>query len=197
MTGEVWKNEHPFRLALNKAPSEVSESGAALAPDMEVPVSKMEDSFEAHYQASLKTAKDPDGGPFPAYPSGKSWDEASGMTRSGKKFYHNVISGAELAALLHGRFLKVMRFSSFGSHTARSSHEPHTPGGTMVDVGVAVSPENRSPFSDVFLIFIFFEITEMCKNVDDCIESDCGDKGLCKDLCNPVGVTVCRGAKRS
>merc|ERR1712136_282324 len=62
-----------------------------------VPVSKMEESIEAHYQASLKTAKDPDGGPYPAYPSGKSWDEASGKTGSGKKFYHNVISGADFA----------------------------------------------------------------------------------------------------
>ena len=73
------------------------ESGAALAQDMGVSVSKMEESIEAHYQASLKTAKDLDGGPYPAYPSGKSWDEASGKTGSGKKFYHNVISGAEFA----------------------------------------------------------------------------------------------------
>ena len=35
--------------------------------------------------------KDPDGGPFPAYPSGKTWDEASGKTGSGKKFFHNII----------------------------------------------------------------------------------------------------------
>merc|ERR1712136_386970 len=62
-----------------------------------VPVSKMEETIEAHYQASLKTAKDPVGGSYPAYPSGKSWDEASGKTGSGKKFYHNVISGADFA----------------------------------------------------------------------------------------------------
>merc|ERR1712136_677436 len=114
VTGEMWKNKPPFRLALNKAASDeiawhckhytgrgvmkFYESGAALALDMGVPVSKMEESIEAHYQASLKTAKDPDGGPYPAYPSGKSWDEASGKTGSGKKFYHNVISGAEFAA---------------------------------------------------------------------------------------------------
>ena len=61
------------------------ESGAALAQDMGVPVSKMEESIEAHDQASLRTAADPDGGPYPAYPSGKSWDEASGKTVSGKK----------------------------------------------------------------------------------------------------------------
>ena len=70
------------------------ESGTALAVDMRVLVSKMEESIEAHYQASWKTAQDPDGGPFSACPSGKSWDEASGKTGSGKKFYHNVISGA-------------------------------------------------------------------------------------------------------
>merc|ERR1719383_79528 len=113
VTGEMWKNKPPFRLALNKAASDeiawhckhytgrgvmkFYESGAALAQDMGVPVSKMEESIEAHYQASLKAAADPDGGPYPAYPSGKSWDEASGKTGSGKKFYHNVISGAEFA----------------------------------------------------------------------------------------------------
>ena len=51
------------------------ESGATLAVIMGVTVSKMQDSIEAHIQASLKTAQDPDGGLFPAYPSGKSWDE--------------------------------------------------------------------------------------------------------------------------
>merc|ERR1711868_91945 len=113
VTGEMWKNKPPFRLALNKAASDeiawhckhytgrgvmkFYESGAALAQDMGVSVSKMEESIEAHYQASLKTAEDPDGGPYPAYPSGKSWDEASGKTGSGKKFYPNVISGADFA----------------------------------------------------------------------------------------------------
>merc|ERR1719453_733249 len=43
-------------------------------------------------------AKDPDGGPWPAYPSGKSWDDASGPTGSGKKFYHNVLPGDKFAA---------------------------------------------------------------------------------------------------
>ena len=48
------------------------ESGGPLAADMGVPVSKMEESIAAHYHPSLRTAQDPDGGPFPAYPSGKS-----------------------------------------------------------------------------------------------------------------------------
>ena len=63
-----------------------------------MPVSKMEESIETHYQASLKTAEDPDGGPYPAYPSGKSWDEVPGQTGSGKKFHRNVISGAVFTA---------------------------------------------------------------------------------------------------
>merc|ERR1712048_1434492 len=50
-----------------------------------------------HYQAAKKTEKDPDGGPYPAYPSGKSWDEPSGKTGSGKKFYHNIIPGSSVA----------------------------------------------------------------------------------------------------
>ena len=64
----------------------------------ESPVSKMTDSIEAQYQASLKSAKDPDGEPYPAFASKKSWNEVSGKTGSGKKFYHNVISGADFAA---------------------------------------------------------------------------------------------------
>ena len=52
-----------------------------------------EATHETHYQAAKKTENDPDGGPWPAYPSGKSWDEASGKTGAGKKFYHNTIPG--------------------------------------------------------------------------------------------------------
>merc|ERR1712050_533245 len=44
-----------------------------------------------------KTEKDPDGGSWPAYPSGKSWDEPSGKTGSGKKFFHNYIPGSAVA----------------------------------------------------------------------------------------------------
>ena len=66
------------------------ESGATLAVNMEVTVSKLQDSIEAHIQASLKTAQDPDGGLFPVYLSGKSRDEVSGKTGSGKKFYHTL-----------------------------------------------------------------------------------------------------------
>ena len=114
VTREIWNNNPPFRLALNKATSDdiawqckhytgrgvmkLHESGTALAEGMGVPVSKMPDSIEAFCQASLKTSKDLDGGSYPSYPSGKSWYEASGKTGSGKKFYHNVISGADFTA---------------------------------------------------------------------------------------------------
>ena len=65
MTGELWKIEPPFRLALNRAASDdivwhckhypgrgensFYESGAASAEDVGVPVSKMEELIEAYY----------------------------------------------------------------------------------------------------------------------------------------------------
>merc|ERR1740139_2131051 len=61
---------------------------------MGISVSVLEQTHDVHYQAAKKTEKDPDGGSFPAYPSGKSWDEPSGKTGSGKKFYHNIIPGS-------------------------------------------------------------------------------------------------------
>ena len=48
------------------------ESGAALTEDLGVPFSTMQDSIEAHHAASLETAKDLDGGPYPACSTGKS-----------------------------------------------------------------------------------------------------------------------------
>jgi succinate dehydrogenase/fumarate reductase flavoprotein subunit len=63
---------------------------------MGVPLSTLEKAHQQHYEAAKKTEKDPDGGPFPAYPSGKSWDEASGKTGAAKKFYHNIIDGAKV-----------------------------------------------------------------------------------------------------
>merc|ERR1712039_836416 len=114
VTGEMWKNKPPFRLCLNKAASDeimwhckhytgrgvmkYYANGADLAKDMGVPVSVLEETHEAHYQAAKKMEKDPDGGSWPAYPSGKSWDEASGKTGSGKKFYHNIIPGSAVKA---------------------------------------------------------------------------------------------------
>merc|ERR1719328_990667 len=93
VTGEMWKNKPPFRLCLNKAASDeiiwhckhytgrgvmkFFASGEALAQEMGIPVSTLEQTHDDHYQAAKKTEKDPDGGSFPAYPSGKSWDAAS------------------------------------------------------------------------------------------------------------------------
>merc|ERR1719401_3016202 len=73
------------------------QTGAALAKDMGVDLAVLEKTHSEHYAAAKKTEKDPDGGPHPAYPTGKSWDEASGKTGSGKKFYHNVIPGSAVS----------------------------------------------------------------------------------------------------
>merc|ERR1712156_560537 len=113
VTGEMWKNKPPFRLCLNKAASDeiiwhakhytgrgvmkYYSSGEEPAKDMGVPLQTLVDSHEAHFQAAKKQEKDPEGGPYPAYPSGKTWDEASGKTGSGKKFYHNIIPGSAVA----------------------------------------------------------------------------------------------------
>merc|ERR1711920_325397 len=113
VTGEMWKNKPPFRLCLNKAASDeiiwhakhytgrgvmkYYSSGAELAKDMGVTLQTLIDTHEQHYQAAKKQEKDPDGGSFPAYPSGKTWDEPSGKTGSGKKFFHNIIPGSAVA----------------------------------------------------------------------------------------------------
>ena len=90
--------ENQFRLAASDEIARQRKHGLMKlfesAADMGGSESKREDSIEA--QASQKT--DPDGGPYPASPSGKSWEEASGKTGLGEKFYHKVISGAHFAA---------------------------------------------------------------------------------------------------
>merc|ERR1719236_126583 len=81
VTGEMWKSKPPFRLVLNKKASDeiiwhckhytgrgvmkYYQTGADLAKDMGVPVAKLEAAHEAHYQASQKAAKDPEGGAWP------------------------------------------------------------------------------------------------------------------------------------
>merc|ERR1719217_378196 len=112
VTGEMWKNKPPFRLCLNKKAGEeiiwhckhytgrgvmkFYNTGADLAKDMGVTLQTLIDTHDQHFEAAQKTAKDPDGGSWPAYPSGKSWDEPSGKTGSGKKFYHNIIEGKDV-----------------------------------------------------------------------------------------------------
>merc|ERR1711988_2072390 len=61
-----------------------------------VPLQTLIDEHDQHFEAAKKTEKDPDGGSYPAYPSGKSWDARSGPTGSGKKFYHNIIQGSDV-----------------------------------------------------------------------------------------------------
>ena len=110
VTGEMWKNKPPFRLALNKAASDefawhckhytgrgtmkFYESGSALAQDMGVPVSKMEETVEAHYQTSLK----PSGSRRRTIPSVPEWKVLGRGFRQDKKLYHFVISGADFTA---------------------------------------------------------------------------------------------------
>merc|ERR1712048_212411 len=112
VTGEMWKNKPPFRLCLNKLASDeiiwhckhytgrgvmkFYPSGNDLARDMGIDVNVLVKTHDAHFEAAKKTEKDPNGGSWPAYPSGKSWDEASGKTGSGKKFYHNIIPGSQV-----------------------------------------------------------------------------------------------------
>lgn len=113
VTGEMWKNKGPFRLVLNKAASDeiiwhckhytgrgvmkFYESGKAFAQDMNVPLKTLEDTHQYHYEVAKKQEADPEGGPWPAYPSGKSWDEPSGLTGAGKKFFHNTLPGHAVA----------------------------------------------------------------------------------------------------
>merc|ERR1711861_8019 len=73
------------------------KNGEEFAKDMGVPLQTLVDAHEGHYQAAKKQEKDPDGGSYPAYPSGKTWDEPSGKTGSGKKFFHNIIPGSAVA----------------------------------------------------------------------------------------------------
>jgi flavocytochrome c len=114
VTGEMWKNKPPFRLCLNKAASDeiiwhckhytgrgvmkFYANGGELAKDMGVPLQTLIEEHDQHFEAAKKTEKDPDGGSYPAYPSGKSWDARSGPTGSGKKFYHNIIPGSAVAS---------------------------------------------------------------------------------------------------
>jgi len=117
VTGEMWKNKPPFRLCLNKAASDeiiwhckhytgrgvmkFYESGAALAQDMGIPVSVLEETHEQHYQAAKKMEKDPNGGSWPAYPSGKSWgaERQDGVRQKVLPQHHSWLCG-KVGALL-------------------------------------------------------------------------------------------------
>merc|ERR1712061_777584 len=77
VTGEMWKNKAPFRLALNKAASDeiawhckhytgrgvmkFYQDGEALAKDMGVSLATLEETHEQHFLSAKKAEKDPDG----------------------------------------------------------------------------------------------------------------------------------------
>merc|ERR1711985_74211 len=112
VTGEMWKNKPPFHLTLNNAAAtemiwhakhytgrgvmKYYENGRAFAKDIGVDVQVLVDEHQRHFEAGKKMEKDPEGGPFPAYPSGKCWDEPSGKTGSCKKFYANLLEGSKV-----------------------------------------------------------------------------------------------------
>jgi len=113
VTGEIWKNKGPFRLILNsKASKEIEwhckhykgrglmkeyNSGEELAKDMGISGGVLETTFRDYNLVAEKQTKDPNGGPFDAYPTGKSWD------KWGKKFYHN--TPIEMADSFHVAFI--------------------------------------------------------------------------------------------
>ena len=86
--GKMWKNKPSDEIAWHckhcteRGVMKLHESGTALAEGMGVPVSKMEELIAAHCQTFLKTVKDPDRDPYPAYPSSKSWYKAEARQRS-------------------------------------------------------------------------------------------------------------------
>lgn len=100
VTGEIWKNKGPYRLVLNtKASKEIEwhckhykgrglmkefASGADLAKEIGIPPQDLAELFKDYNAVAEKQTKQPEAGPYEAYPSGKSWD------KYGKKFYHNV-----------------------------------------------------------------------------------------------------------
>lgn len=112
VTGEMWKSKPPYRLILNKAASEeimwhckhytgrgvmkFYQTGEELCKDMGIELSTLEATHQQHFEAAKKQEKDPEGGPYTAYPSGKTWDEPSGKTGVGKKFFHNIIEGSKV-----------------------------------------------------------------------------------------------------
>ncbi|KAF4691509.1 hypothetical protein FOZ60_015371 [Perkinsus olseni] len=97
VSNTMFKNKGPFRLVLNsKSAQEIHwhcehykgrgvmkefATGAALAAEMGIPTSKLEQTFKTYNEVMQKQIKDPDGGPYDAYPSGKTHDPF------GKKFF--------------------------------------------------------------------------------------------------------------
>ena len=99
VTGEMWKNQGPFRLVLNSKASKEIEwhckhykgrglmiqvvGGAALAKEIGCKIDAISDTFTEYNQVAGKQEKEPNGGTFEAYPNGKSFD------KFGKKYFQN------------------------------------------------------------------------------------------------------------
>jgi len=88
-----------------------------LAKDMGISVSVLEETHEIHYQAGKEKQKDPYGGPYPAYPPGKSWDEPSGKTRSVA-----ILAQDSLALAIKPTFWRPLRSSHFLRHLQKSEN---------------------------------------------------------------------------
>jgi len=73
-------------------------TGAELAKDTGMPLKRLAAAHQVHWEAAEKARQDPEGGPWTAYPSGTSWDEPSGRTGHGKRFFANAISGSAVAS---------------------------------------------------------------------------------------------------
>lgn len=58
-----WAQYHPSR-PFRALPAQ------ELCKDMQIPVSTLEATHQQHFEAAKKQEKDPEGGPYPAYPSG-------------------------------------------------------------------------------------------------------------------------------
>merc|ERR1719161_3337356 len=100
VTCEMWKNKPPFRLCLNsKASTEIHwhcehykgrgvmryyENGAALAKEMGIPASTLEQTMGDYNTVAEKMAAGAPGAQYDAYGGGKSHD------KFGKKFFHNM-----------------------------------------------------------------------------------------------------------
>ncbi|CAE8599640.1 unnamed protein product [Polarella glacialis] len=113
---EMWKTPAPLWLCLNAAASREAlwhcklyarrglmrhyATGRDLAKDMGVPLQRLVDVHEAHAQAAQESTKlrgeasEPPPGPWPGYPSGRSWDEPSGRTGYGKLDFSNALPGS-------------------------------------------------------------------------------------------------------
>ena len=104
VTGEMWKNKSPFRLAVNIASItlDVESRGSTTLVQLwpwtwKCVSQRWKTQPKPAFKLPGKLPRIPME-PFPVYPSGKSRDEAFGKMGSGQKFYHNVTPRADFTA---------------------------------------------------------------------------------------------------